>query len=127
MARSQRTPESEDPSGGPLYGVGSRGLLAAELSLDVQEWADPAPMDDSVHGLVIFDKDLRVQYVNRQARRMMERDGSFHTEFDPQASLSLHVVKVATRCRSGGSSILPNRMLNCVFNTRSDCAIRMSR
>ena len=28
---------------------------------------------------------------------MMEQDGSLRTEFDPQASLSLHVVKAATK------------------------------
>jgi len=53
--------------------------------------------DGPAHGLVIFDKDLRVQYVNRQARRMMELDGSLRKAFDSQASLSLHVVKVATK------------------------------
>lgn len=107
MARSRRITEPENPDGGSGYRVGSSALLTVEPSRSSEEWTDGVRTDDSLHGLVIFDKDLRVQYVSRQARWMMERDGAHHTEFDPQASLSLHVVKVATKvqeCWIGHSS-----------------------
>ncbi len=97
MARSRRIPQSDDPRGGPLPGVGSMTAIVAETPHFSAERAEVMEADEPAHGLVIFDKDLRVQYVNRQARRMMERDGSVRTEFDPQASLSLHVVKAATK------------------------------
>lgn len=97
MARSRRTPQSDDPREGPLPSVGSMTAIVAETPYFSAGRAEVMEADGPAHGLVIFDKDLRVQYVNRQARRMMERDGSLRTEFDPQASLSLHVVKAATK------------------------------
>ncbi|HZN45784.1 MAG TPA: hypothetical protein VFB56_10650 [Nitrospiraceae bacterium] len=72
-------------------------MVITDTSHFSPERAEVVEADAPAHGLVIFDKDLRVQYVNRQARRMMEQDGSLRTEFDPQASLSLHVVKAATK------------------------------
>ena len=92
MARSRRTSQSDDPGEGP-----PSGMVITDTSHFSPERAEVAEADGPAHGLVIFDKDLRVQYVNRQARRMMELDGSLRTEFDPQASLSLHVVKAATK------------------------------
>ena len=96
MARSRRTSQSDDPGEG-LSGVGSRTVVVTDTSHFSPEGVEVREADGPAHGLVIFDKDLRVQYVNRQARRMMELDGSLRTEFDPQASLSLHVVKAATK------------------------------
>jgi hypothetical protein len=99
MARGRRTLQSDadDASHGPPPGADSRTALVTEIPHFSSERAEVMEADRPAHGLVIFDKDLRVRYVNRQARRMMERDGSLRTEFDPQASLSLHVVKVATK------------------------------
>ena len=97
MARNRRIPESVDAGEGSLSGVGSMATLVTDNQHFLPEQSEAMTADGPAYGLVVFDKDLRVQYVNRQARRMMERDGSLRTEFDPQASLSLHVVKAATK------------------------------